>query len=64
MLNARAAMAFFRVGGVVGVVDLVDKFCIDCFNGEFRINSSKSSSTSSTVLCDCGTVAVVDKFAE
>lgn len=40
----------FRVGGVVVAAgDVLLRFivCIDCFNGEFRMNSSKSSSTSS-----------------
>lgn len=45
---------------VIVAVDLADKFCSDCFNGEFRINSSKSSSISST-LCDSGTVVVADE---
>lgn len=73
MLNARDAATFLRVG-VVGVVvvdavaavavdgvtvDFAVIFCSDCFNGEFRINSSKSSSISST-LCDFGTVVAVD----
>lgn len=43
----------FRVGvGVVAVAGNVRfkfMFCIDCFNGEFRMNSSKSSSTSSNL---------------
>lgn len=73
MLNARDAATFLRVG-VVGVVVVdrdgdcdgmvvivaADKFCSDCFNGEFRINSSKSSSISST-LCDIGTVVAADE---
>lgn len=54
VLYARDATAFWRVG-VVSVVDLPDKFCIDCFNGELRINSSKSSSISS-ILWVCGVI--------
>lgn len=68
MLNARDATTFLCVGVVSVVVidvaavdavavDLADKFCNDCFSGEFRINSSKSSSISST-LCDFGTGVV------
>lgn len=54
MLNTRDVTTVFRVG-VAGVVDFADKFCIDCFIGELRMNSSKSSSISST-LCDCGNI--------
>lgn len=68
-LYTRGVVAFLRVG-VVGVaaavappidavvaVNLVDPFCSEYFNGEFRINSSKSSAMSSIL---CGGVALVD----
>lgn len=56
-----AAAVAVAAGGVVVdavlVADLADPFCSECFNGELRINSSKSSSMSSIL---CGGVIFVD----